>query len=153
MHLSVQENQEKIPKPQNFHKVPLRCFHATLESSVKITKTTGSVIYHVWKFLFTAFLTDQSQDTPIYIAFNCIAITIVFLTTSAKMHIKQCGDLRHSTDSETLNQNILYGPVSRCRPNILRVGQSAHSAESCSCSHHTISQNMEKHLSISEVHL
>ena len=43
-------------------------------------------------------------------------------------------------------------PVSSCHPNTLHVGPSTHSAESCSCCHHTIAQNMEKHLSISVEH-
>ena len=102
---------KQLPIPfQHFRKVPLRCFHTTLESSVNIVKTTGSNIYHVRKFLFRAFLSD----------------------------------------SENLNQNILCRSVSCCHPNTLFVDPSAHSAESCSCSNHMISQNMEKHLSIQQ---
>ena len=82
-----------------------------------------------------------------------VFVTAAFLTTSVKIQIKQCGDLWHSGDSKTLTQNILCKSISRCHPNNLLVGPSAHSAESCSCSNQTISQNMEKHLSISVEHL
>ena len=61
------------------------------------------------------------EHSNLHWQFMLIFVTAAFLKTKPMMQIKKCGDLWHLGDSETLNQNILCRPVSRCHPNTLFV--------------------------------
>ena len=121
------------------------CFHTTLESSVNIMKTAGSTIYHVRKFLFRAFLTDESLNTPIYIG-TVHWYSWQLLDNFTKDADKGVWRFAAFRPFRNFESNILCRPVSEVHLLILQ--NLVHA-----CSHHAISQNIEKYLLILAEHL